>query len=96
MYKMRDMRKDLSCGIIKFGDIGLPEMDVRLSGRCIECGHCALFCPESANCLSFLKNDEMVASDDLDMPTASEAIEFYKVQEKHKAVQKRTFASGCL
>lgn len=65
-------------GIIKFGDIGLPEMDVRLSGRCIECGHCALFCPESANCLSFLKNDEMVASDDLDMPTASEALNFIK------------------
>ena len=53
-------------------------MDVRLSGRCIECGHCALFCPESANCLSFLKNDEMVASDDLDMPTASEALNFIK------------------
>lgn len=67
-------------GIVKFGGTGLPEMDIRSAGRCIGCGHCALFCPMSANCLSFLKYDRMVAADSLALPDAEEALNFIKTR----------------
>ncbi len=67
-------------GIVKFGDSGLPEIDIRTSARCIKCGHCVIFCPESANSLSFLNKEEMVSVSDLAMPSSTEALNFIKTR----------------
>lgn len=80
--------KACPAGIVKFGEAGLPEMDPKASAHCIECGHCALFCPESANCLSFMGNEEMLAVSGLKMPSAEEAINFIKTRRSIRSFRK--------
>lgn len=75
-------------GIVKFGEAGLPEMEIKASAHCIECGHCALFCPVSANCLSFQKNEEMISVSGLKMPQAEEAINFLKTRRSIRRFRK--------
>ena len=75
-------------GIVKFGETGLPEMDVRGSANCIECCHCALFCPESANSLSFLNNEEMEKASGIKMPSAEEAMNFIKTRRSIRRFKK--------
>jgi len=80
--------KACPAGLVKFGETGLPEMGIKVSANCIECGHCALFCPESANSLSFLKNEEMAAVSGLKMPSAQEAMNFIKTRRSIRRFKK--------
>lgn len=67
-------------GIIQVGETGLPEMNVKMARYCIECGHCAMFCPQCANSLSFLKNEDLVKVTEIQMPSKEEALNLLKTR----------------
>lgn len=75
-------------GIIEPGDFGFPQIDEKKEGRCIECGHCVLFCPASANELSFMKADGLTAAADIEMPSQNAALNLIKTRRSIRNFKK--------
>ena len=66
--------------IIEFGDSSYPEINPKRAPYCVECGHCVLFCPESANSISFMKDDDLVPVSGLELPSAEAGLNLLKTR----------------
>lgn len=72
-------------------------MTSEMALKCIECGHCVLSCPVSANNLSFMKDDEIQEAAELLLPSTDEAINFLKTRRSirrfnDELISRKTFS----
>lgn len=88
--------KACPAGIVRFGELGFPEVDRKREPRCIGCGQCVLMCPACADELSFLKDSQLVRAAEIKMPGEEEGLNLIKTRRsvrffRDEAVPRETF-----
>ena len=74
--------------IVRFGDLGLPEVGPASAGACIQCGQCVLYCPTCANTLAFQNEDELVRTSELPLPEKTAALNLLKSRRSVRRYKK--------
>jgi nitroreductase/Pyruvate/2-oxoacid:ferredoxin oxidoreductase delta subunit len=74
---------DCPFGEFLFKEAGVPNEAMK--SFCIHCGHCAAICPEDAVCLDGVKDEELPAVADIQMPKFEEVAHLMRTRRSTRA-----------